>query len=192
MPSQALVAIHPRGSGRVNKSTASATAAHAAYSPLAGQLPYLAVITRPERVPHMRVFKGARVNGSELVWVEQDGVPERLITATFSLTFAKRSPTGFNWGYQGSGPSQLALALLLEIEIAPYYAMMFYQRFKSRFVSSWPDTWSIAEDDLVLWIYDQPEFQQALRAEGITLEDTPTPVEIELPPVPDIGDETDH
>lgn len=31
------------------------------------------------------------------------------------LDVANYSPTGFEWGYEGSGPTQLALALLLEV-----------------------------------------------------------------------------
>ncbi len=49
------------------------------------------------------------------------------------LDLANKSPTGFEWGYGGSGPSQLALALCadaLDDEIA---VLTIYQNFKSRF-----------------------------------------------------------
>ena len=32
-----------------------------------------------------------------------------------SLTYRNHSPDGFNWGYGGSGPAQLALAITLEL-----------------------------------------------------------------------------
>ena len=32
-----------------------------------------------------------------------------------SQALANHSPDGFNWGYAGSGPAQLALAILLEV-----------------------------------------------------------------------------
>lgn len=32
-----------------------------------------------------------------------------------SLAIVNKSPTGFNWGYAGSGPSQLAFAIALEL-----------------------------------------------------------------------------
>lgn len=39
------------------------------------------------------------------------------------------SPDGFNWGYGGSGPAQLALAILAE-EFDDQFAMANYQGFK--------------------------------------------------------------
>jgi len=36
-------------------------------------------------------------------------LPER------SINYCNHSPTGFNWGYGGSGPAQLALAIMLEL-----------------------------------------------------------------------------
>lgn len=39
------------------------------------------------------------------------------------------SPDGFNWGYGGSGPAQLALAILAE-EFDDPFAVVNYQRFK--------------------------------------------------------------
>lgn len=47
------------------------------------------------------------------------------------------SPDGFNWGYAGSGPAQLALAILLEIWPQPK-AMDWYQKFKTMVVAELP------------------------------------------------------
>lgn len=46
------------------------------------------------------------------------------------------SPDGFQWGYLGSGPSQLALAILLEFT-PEKEALKFYQIFKRLHVSVW-------------------------------------------------------
>ncbi len=40
------------------------------------------------------------------------------------------SPTGFEWGYGGSGPAQLALAILADHCQDDEQALNFYQRFK--------------------------------------------------------------
>ena len=48
------------------------------------------------------------------------------------------SSTGFAWGYSGSGPSQLALALLADSLGDDDLALEFYQRFKDRFVARLP------------------------------------------------------
>lgn len=49
------------------------------------------------------------------------------------------SPDGFNWGYGGSGPSQLALAILLEFT-DQVTAMSNYQQFKREVIAALPQT----------------------------------------------------
>jgi hypothetical protein len=51
-----------------------------------------------------------------------------------SLEFVSHSPTGFAWGYHGSGPSQLAFAILLE-ESDEKVAQTFYQQFKQEILA---------------------------------------------------------
>lgn len=48
---------------------------------------------------------------------------------TMRLDLRNHSPTGFNWGYGGSGPAQLALAILAE-ELGDDFATLHYQDFK--------------------------------------------------------------
>jgi len=43
----------------------------------------------------------------------------------------------FNWGYGGSGPTQLALAICIEL-FGELYAMRWYHDFKWKFVAKWP------------------------------------------------------
>jgi hypothetical protein len=47
------------------------------------------------------------------------------------------SPDGFAWGYAGSGPSQLALAILLKI-MSKEKALKFYQSFKFKEITTLP------------------------------------------------------
>lgn len=46
-----------------------------------------------------------------------------------SQTLINHSPDGFSWGYGGSGPAQLALAILLEYADEKF-ALANYQQFK--------------------------------------------------------------
>jgi hypothetical protein len=46
------------------------------------------------------------------------------------LDLCNRSSGGFGWGYQGSGPAQLALALLADHLKDDEQALWFYDRFK--------------------------------------------------------------
>jgi hypothetical protein len=54
-----------------------------------------------------------------------------------SLKIRNHSPTGFAWGYGGSGPAQLALAILLE-EFKKEIAERFYQDFKFEVIAGLP------------------------------------------------------
>jgi hypothetical protein len=68
---------------------------------------------------------------SRKIWL--DGVelsPEK------SQKIYNHSPDGFSWGYGGSGPSQLALAICLEL--MGDEGQFFYQRFKWNFIAKLP------------------------------------------------------
>lgn len=83
-----------------------------------------------------------------------EGIPERTVLGGFTVlkdgnplgparsqALINDSPDGFRWGYGGSGPAQLALALLLE-ETTKEEALCFYQDFKFEVVAGWPsDAW---------------------------------------------------
>jgi Family of unknown function (DUF6166) len=76
------------------------------------------------------------------------------------------SPSGFEWGYAGSGPAQLALAILADHCGDDEEALNFYQRFK----------WKVAEFSYRGWVLTGDEIEttlQTLRAsepllEGVT------------------------
>src|SRR6188472_924887 len=51
-----------------------------------------------------------------------------------SQAVRNHSPGGFSWGYLGSGPAQLALAILLECNVDEEDAQRVYQDFKEQFI----------------------------------------------------------
>lgn len=61
------------------------------------------------------------------------------------------SPDGFMWGYAGSGPAQLGLAILLEF-IPVEYAQRLYQDLKFQFIAALPQGDFETEIDLETWI----------------------------------------
>jgi hypothetical protein len=69
-----------------------------------------------------------------------------------SQKLINHSPDGFNWSYGGSGPAQLALALLLDVTGDPEVAKQHYQNFKWRFVAGWGDSWQITGDEIKQWL----------------------------------------
>lgn len=69
-----------------------------------------------------------------------------------SLKLRNHSPTGFCWGYAGSGPAQLALALLLWSGAGREEAVALYQAFKAQHVQNWPNGQDFSvELDVTAW-----------------------------------------
>lgn len=59
------------------------------------------------------------------------------------------SPDGFEWGYNGSGPAQLALALLADHLGNDELALAQYQAFKFAVVARWEsDRWRLTSDEI--------------------------------------------
>lgn len=78
------------------------------------------------------VYVGYRQRGRTIV--EKRPSQEQL-TPDRSLELANHSPSGFEWGYGGSGPAQLALALLLDYTDDEEVALAEYMAFKTEVVS---------------------------------------------------------
>lgn len=77
------------------------------------------------------------------------------------------SPAGFEWGYAGSGPAQLALAILAEhLRDQPegdQHAVELHQDFKFAFVAAFPSAgWRITAEAIDEWlanqVYTVPEY----------------------------------
>ena len=62
----------------------------------------------------------------------------RRVNPAPSLKIRNHSPTGFEWGYEGSGPAQASLAILLDLGASKEAAVENYQEFKSRFLATQP------------------------------------------------------
>jgi Family of unknown function (DUF6166) len=76
----------------------------------------------------------------------------RILTPHRSQRLWNHSPTGFNWGYAGSGPAQLALALLLEAGADDREAVKWHQQFKFDYVQHWPADGGIINVDVDGWL----------------------------------------
>lgn len=59
------------------------------------------------------------------------------------------SPDGFNWGYGGSGPAQLAILLYAGFKRDVVVAL--YQIFKEEYVANWKGDFSV-EIDVDAWV----------------------------------------
>lgn len=64
---------------------------------------------------------------------QPDGTP---LDPDRSQEIIDKSPTGFQWGYKGSGPHQLALALLLDLTDDPEIAQANHHQFTVDVISN--------------------------------------------------------
>lgn len=93
---------------------------------------------------HNRYYKGIRTDQTDVKFTVQ-GVPLKNRT-----DLRNHSPAGFNWGYGGSGPAQLALSLLADA-LGDNWALILYQDFKREWLSTFTkdevsfDRWGIVE-----------------------------------------------
>ena len=72
-----------------------------------------------------------------------------------SLAIRPLSPSGFSWGDDGSGSSQLALALLFHFTGNDRRALATYQDFKRAYVARWSDTWELDPAALEGWLIER-------------------------------------
>ena len=94
----------------------------------------------------MKTYTGRRTADGCAVTVSDDGGEHALGPR---LDLRRHSLTGFEWGYGGSGPAQLALALSVDVLGDDIVALGVYQRLKFRVVARLAaDDWTLTEDEL--------------------------------------------
>jgi len=66
----------------------------------------------------------------------------------------KHSPTGFEWGYCGSGPADFALNILIRF-LPPEKAILLYQDFKFKFIAGLKEAGRIEAEAIDAWIAER-------------------------------------
>src|SRR5439155_13355275 len=95
----------------------------------------------------MKTYTGTRTKDGCLVTVHEDDGTTRDLPLRLDLR--NHSPTGPEWGYSGSGPAQLALALAADVLGDDDRAQEVYQRLKFKLVASLPrEGWVLTEAQL--------------------------------------------
>jgi hypothetical protein len=99
------------------------------------------------------IYSGERTGrGTAAVFVSEGGVRRSLPIAP-SLDVWNHSTTGFEWGYLGSGPAQLALALLLDVTGDREAALAHYQTFKREVVARfYRQAWAVTSGEIDEWL----------------------------------------
>ena len=110
------------------------------------------------------IYQGRRVPSVIVLVIDEATKKSRTLNPCHSQAISNHSME-FNWGFQGSGPSQLALALLLDAigetpieqrpspETAPVLAERWYHQFKNDHVSNWgEDVFRISQAEIMGWL----------------------------------------
>ena len=101
----------------------------------------------------MKLYRGERSGYDRQVTVVEGGVSADLSPEP-SQEIINHSPDGFNWGYGGSGPAQLALGLLLDVTGDRKVAQHHYQAFKFDAVAHFGENWEISEVAIRQWLVE--------------------------------------
>ena len=96
----------------------------------------------------MAIYHGFIARMDQGCLVTKDSVE---LSPARSQAVVNHSPNGFAWGYGGSGPAQLALALLLE-ETSETVALGLYQSYKWEVVAKLPVFWEITSQEIKDWV----------------------------------------
>lgn len=114
-----------------------------------------------EAFPPLKTYTGYRLPGDQgtaaqaLVTVHQESQPPHPLDPRFDL---RRHSDDLNWGYSGSGPAQLALALAADVLGDGHAAHEVHQKLKTKLVADLPkDGWSLSEIQLRLAIAEIQE-----------------------------------
>jgi hypothetical protein len=89
-------------------------------------------------------YVGKRIDGEAQAWIETEFRRRKKLKPRLDLR--KHSPTGFEWGYGGSGPAQLALAICMHHLQDRERALEVYQAFKFAVVAKLDaQEWTLTE-----------------------------------------------
>jgi hypothetical protein len=100
-----------------------------------------------------RRYTGSRtIAGPQKVRVHFDAALAKWLSPKRSQKVLNHSPQGFEWGYGGSGPAQLALAILLDFGVARPRAIALYQRFKTDVIAKLPAEWILDASEIRKWL----------------------------------------
>ena len=119
-----------------------------------------------------KTYYGFDDGNSSAVFVSNNG--KTMAPLPLRLDLVNHSPTGFAWGYSGSGPAQLALAILADWMGCDHAARVLHQRFKAAAIAGMTGKhWSLTDDDLVR-IFEKMSIERPWLDRLAMLENGPT------------------
>ena len=108
------------------------------------------------------INKGA--GGQTVLVIETDGKEKFSSKSLYHVV--RHSPDGFQWGYGGSGPSDLALSMLTDA-VGKELAEQYYQLFKADFIAGCGNHLVIFQQDILEWVNIISDFDTDGRSKNI-------------------------
>jgi hypothetical protein len=103
----------------------------------------------------MKMAKAIKDFKEDIVCSRSGGGP----SVNIPRRIVRHSPTGFNWGYGGSGPADLALNIL-SVFIGQEAAESLYQAFKWEFIAPMPyQGGTIPRETILNWVKEKKDLQ---------------------------------
>lgn len=99
----------------------------------------------------MKQYNGTRTeDGCDVMVTEAIGSTTRHYPLHPRNYLRNHSPTGFEWGYGGSGPAQLALAIVMDATGSAKKALNIYQKFKFAVIARLPkEHWRLTQAEVI-------------------------------------------
>lgn len=86
-------------------------------------------------------------------YIEGRPAQVRALELADALKWRQHHTGAFDWGYMGSAPRQLALAILLAVGFDVPTCVQFYTRFCESYVRHFPaDSWQLGKATIILWL----------------------------------------
>lgn len=97
----------------------------------------------------MKIYRGTRYGQHQLTVTVEQSTPRKPPGPQIALRhLVRHSPTGFQWGYGGSGPSDLARSLLADLFGEPEIHQTLYRAFTGAIIRNLGDTWTLTEEQV--------------------------------------------
>ena len=94
-----------------------------------------------------KIYYGFNDGNAPSVFVSNAG--RTMAPLPLRLDIVNHSRTGFGWGYSGSAPTPLPVAILADWMSCDHAALALHQTFKAAGIAGLEKHWSLSDDDLV-------------------------------------------
>jgi len=133
--------------GRCGRALKDSTSIERGFGPVC----WTKVQAEREHVSGMLAYDGP-YDGGDIILRRIAGVA----TANVPHVIKRHSPTGYEWGYEGSGPAELALNILYAVTGDEAVAARYYQEFKRQFIARVPQPGGVIKRAEILeWLRKQ-------------------------------------